>query len=107
MKRISRLERELLFRLKVAGLPLPEPEYRFHPDRKWRFDFAYPEKKIAIECEGGVWNRGRHTRGRGFIADCEKYNAAAIMGWKVIRYSGGQLQGAVDDIKLLIGSRIS
>ena len=66
------------------------PEYRFHPERLWRFDYAIPGMMVAIEIEGGVWTIGRHTRGSGFIKDMEKYNAAAIMGWKVLRYTPQQ-----------------
>lgn len=60
-------------------------EHRFHHERKWRFDFASTDRKVAIEIEGGVWNRGRHNRPSGFINDCEKYNEAAICGWTVVR----------------------
>lgn len=60
-------------------------EYRFHPTRRWRFDYAIPEYKIAIEVEGGVWSQGRHTRPQGFLGDVEKYNTATLMGWRVFR----------------------
>lgn len=67
------------------GIPPCESEYRFHPERRWRFDYAWPDRKLALEVEGGVWTEGRHTRGKGFIADMEKYNAAALLGWSVLR----------------------
>lgn len=57
----------------------------FHPTRKWRFDYAIPEHKIAIEVEGGVWIGGRHTSPKGFLGDMEKYNTATLMGWRVFR----------------------
>lgn len=60
-------------------------EYKFHPTRKWRFDYAIPEYKIALEVEGGVWTRGRHTSPKGFLNDIEKYNTATLMGWRVFR----------------------
>jgi hypothetical protein len=60
-------------------------EHKFHPSRKWRFDFAFPEVMIALEIEGGVWTKGRHTRGTGFINDIGKYNEATMMGWRVLR----------------------
>jgi very-short-patch-repair endonuclease len=62
-------------------------ELKFHPDRKWLFDFAVPKKHLAIEIEGGQWINGRHQRGQGFQNDCEKYNAAAILGWHVLRFT--------------------
>jgi hypothetical protein len=71
--------------LQAEGLPIPESEYRFHPDRKWRFDFAWPAQHLALEVEGGVWSKGRHTRPKGFLGDMEKYNAAAVLGWRVLR----------------------
>lgn len=67
------------------GLPEPTTEHRFHPKRKWRFDYAWPDVRLALEVEGGVWTGGRHTRGSGFLGDMEKYNAAAAMGWRVLR----------------------
>lgn len=60
-------------------------EFKFHPVRKWRFDYAVPEHKIAFEVEGGVWTGGRHTSPKGFLGDIEKYNTATLMGWRVFR----------------------
>ena len=85
----SQLEEELLFQMKAYNLPVPEREYRFHDVRRWRFDFAYPDHKVGIECEGGTWAKGRHTRGSGFAKDCEKYNTASMMGWTVLRFTSG------------------
>lgn len=60
-------------------------EYRFHVTRRWRFDFAiFPLR--AVEIEGGVFSSGRHTRGNGFSQDCEKYNEATALGWRVYRF---------------------
>lgn len=67
------------------GLPKPQMEYRFHPTRLWRFDFAWPEQKIALEVEGGIWINGGHNRGSGFLKNLEKYNTAAVMGWRVVK----------------------
>lgn len=60
-------------------------EHRFANDRKWRFDYAWPEAKVALEVEGGVWTGGRHTSGAGFMADMAKYNRAVCDGWRVVR----------------------
>jgi hypothetical protein len=60
--------------LRRERLPLPVPEYRFAPPRRWRTDYAWPLAKLALEVEGGVWTNGRHTRGTGFLKDIAKYN---------------------------------
>ena len=62
-------------------------EYRFHPERRWRFDFAIPKYKIAIEIDGGVWTYGRHNRAQGYIADMTKFNEAAALGWVVLKFT--------------------
>ena len=76
-------------------------EFKFHPKRKWRFDFVInvlfatspnPENWIAVEIEGGTYSRGRHTRGVGFAKDCEKHNTAASMGWRVLRFPSEQVK---------------
>jgi very-short-patch-repair endonuclease len=71
--------------LRSEGLPAPIAEHRFHAVRKWRFDYAWPSQSVALEVEGGVWTRGRHVRPAGYLADMEKYNAAATSGWRVLR----------------------
>ena len=66
-----------------CGLPAAQPEFKFHPSRKWRFDFAFPQSTInhqpstplAIEVQGGIWTRGRHTRGSGLVKEHEKHLA--------------------------------
>jgi len=83
----SLLESILESEIVGAGLPQPEREFRFHPVRRWRFDFAWPALRLAVEIEGGAWVRGRHTRGPGFSGDCEKYNAATLGGWKILRFT--------------------
>ena len=67
--------------------PVPEQELKFHDTRKWRFDYAWPKHKVALEVEGGIFSGGRHTRGVGFLKDMEKYNEAVLLGWRVFRVS--------------------
>lgn len=63
-----------------------ETEFRFHPTRKWAFDFCYPEKMIAVEVEGIVRDgKSRHQMHDGFQEDCAKYNEAAVLGYRVLR----------------------
>lgn len=89
---MSALEDLLAFQIKAAKLPLPFAEYRFMPPRLYRFDFAWPNRLLAVECEGGTWGKSRHTTGKGFAADCVKYNLAAIAGWRVLRVTGDQIK---------------
>jgi very-short-patch-repair endonuclease len=92
---MSRLEDVLEFHLTSTKAPVFEREYQFHPTRKWRFDFAWPDALLAVECEGGTWTGGRHTTGSGFEADCEKYNEAALRGWTVLRYTMAMIKSGV------------
>lgn len=71
-----------------ASSIFPVREFKFLDGRKWRFDFAFPDKKIAVEIEGGTrFGKSRHSKGIGFERDAEKYNRAARDGWMVLRYS--------------------
>ena len=99
----SNLETEFLFQATAYKIPL-QPEYKFHPTRRWRFDFCIPEKMLAVEVEGGAYSNGRHTRGSGFTADCEKYSEAAILGWRIIRVTGEQVKNgmAIDFLRRAI-----
>ena len=69
-------------------------EYKFHDKRRWKFDYAIPTHKVAIEVEGGVWIQGRHTRGSGFVKDMEKYNEATALGWRILRCEPKDIKSA-------------
>lgn len=88
MPKKSKLEEKLAEQIADARLPTPIREYRFHETRRWRVDFAWPSHNLLVEVEGGVFSRGRHTRGLGFIKDCTKYNTATLMGFRVLRFPG-------------------
>ena len=68
----------------LVGFPDPTTELMFHPKRKWRFDYAWEEQKLALEVHGGIHSGGRHTRGRGFVEDRAKMNEATLLGWTVL-----------------------
>ena len=91
MSKMSSLERKLYLQILAVcqekQLPEPEAEHRFDHERKWRFDFAWPDWRIAVEAEGGQWTGGRHYTGAGFEKDCEKYNEAVAQGWDVLRFT--------------------
>lgn len=78
--------------LEAGSFPEFALEHKFHPTRKWKFDFAFISQKIAIEVEGGSWVGGRHTRGAGYARDCEKYNHAQLLGWQVYRFTSDQVR---------------
>ena len=89
----SKLENDLHLQLAFGQLDRGmKIEHRFDDVRKWRFDFAWPDRLIAAEVEGGTWAGGRHSRGQGFEDDCEKYNRAAQLGWRVFRFTGGMVR---------------
>lgn len=67
--------------------PTPVAEYRFHPTRKWRFDFAWPEHKVAVELHGGAFVQGAHVRGQHQASDFDKLNQAMLLGWKVLQFN--------------------
>lgn len=72
--------------------PQPVTEHVFHPFRKWRLDLAWPDLRLGMEIDGSVFTQGRHTRGKGYEGDCEKLNQAQLLGWRVLRYSTGQIK---------------
>lgn len=106
---------------KSCGLPPAVAEHVFCDGRKWRFDFAFPNvinhqdtksprksisKKLgvlgdlvvqptcgglAVEVQGGIWTRGRHTRGAALKLEWEKLNTAAILGWRILYCEPGEI----------------
>lgn len=68
-----------------CGIPAPVYEHAFAaPMRKWRFDLAWPDHRVALEVDGGIWVRGGHNRGAQMKKDWEKRNTAAAMGWRLL-----------------------
>ncbi len=92
--------------IRENGLPEPVQEFLFDEVRKWRFDFSWPDRKVAIEIEGGVFSKGRHIRPKGFTEDIVKYNTAMIKhGWLVIRATTAQVKSG-DAISWLMDALI-
>ena len=86
----SKLEQSFEFGLRVFGpeLPKPEREYRFHPERQWRLDFAWPDQRVGVEIQGGTYRKGGHSTGAGIRRDQEKLNAAQELGWRLLQFDG-------------------
>jgi len=89
--KVSKLEQRFALLWRSMNGPALEREFRFHPTRKWRADFAHLPSRTLIEIEGGIWIRGRHTTPSGFTADAEKYLEAALAGWRVLRLVDQQI----------------
>ncbi len=73
----------------LFSIPEPVEEFKFLPDRRFRFDYAWPKFRIAVEVEGGIWipGGGGHNRPLHFLKDLTKYNLAALHGWTVFRFT--------------------
>lgn len=118
---MSKAEEMLALHLRAEGIPV-EREYRFGAIaaggagkglrdrlaksglRDWRFDFAFPGNRLAVEIEGGAWVGGRHTRGAGFAEDLRKYDAAMRLGWTIYRCSPEMVTSgrAIGTIKTIV-----
>lgn len=89
----EKLELAMLQQLKALNLMGGlVPQYIFHVKRRWRLDFAWPAKRIAIEIDGGTHTGGRHVRGDGYAKDCEKHAQAMLMGYRVFRATAEQVK---------------
>jgi hypothetical protein len=84
------LEQSFLTTWKLAypTLPAPTLQYHFHPERKWRFDFSWPDHgKVAVEIQGGSFVQGGHNRGAQQAKDYEKQREAVRLGWRVLPFN--------------------
>lgn len=99
----DKLESAFVNAAKLGRLPLDVREHRFAPPRRWRFDFAWREQKLAVEIEGGTYVNGGHNRGKAYADNCEKYNAAVLHGWRVLRYTTDDMSKrplqVIDEVK--------
>ena len=60
-------------------------EYRFSPPRRWRFDYAYLPRKLAVEIDGSsAGGAGGHAYTSAREREYEKLNEAALRGWTVL-----------------------
>lgn len=101
MSRSKKIAQKFIDQIQQRALPEFEREFVFANSigRRWRFDFAWPEYKLAVEIEGLVVMRiggelvckGRHASIAGFKADCEKYAWATVFGWRVMRFEQSQV----------------
>lgn len=104
----SELELMLLTRLEREGLPLGLPQYPVVTGRQFKFDRAWPEQRVAVEIQGGLWVNGAHSRGSGVERDCLKLSMAAALGWRVLPISKQMIKSgeAVNLIAQALGVRM-
>lgn len=100
---MSSLEDTFFVHIRAEGLPMPEREYRFS-NRRWRLDFAWPEQRMGVEIDGGMWIGGAHNRPVRIAKDHEKRNFLTLMGWRVLVFTGEQVKRgeAVEQLKSLL-----
>lgn len=84
-----------------------QEEFKFHPKRRWRLDFAFPLHRLGVEIDGGLWlEKGGHTTGKGYQGDRDKDEAALLMGWRIYRCtpqtvkSGRAVQTIIELLKM-------
>ena len=99
---MSRLEDTLVWQIRAAGLPSPEREGLLIPGRKFRADLFWRAPRLVVEVDGGTFVAGRHSRGAGQMADCEKANLLTLQGWRVLRVTtphvrSGKALGWIED----------
>lgn len=106
---MSAWEDYLNVQINDAKLPNPEREYKFLNNRKFRFDFCWPDSLFAVEVDGNVYGKSRHTSGHGYSRDCEKFALASIEGYRVIRVTTGQVSSgeAIEWIKAYFERQIN
>jgi hypothetical protein len=98
----------VIWRGVYPDLPIPERDFKFHPKRKWKADFAIEAAKVLVELHGGG-ARGRHSSVTGHAADCEKLNEAQKLGWIVMQYTVLRLKdmaSVVDEVAAVVEGRL-
>lgn len=102
MAKDTKTKQLVMLYCKGKNYPLPSPEFKFHKagiifpkKRLWRLDLAWEERKLALEIHGGVFIGGRHNSGVGLTKDCEKFSTLAVMGWRLIQVTTGQVKSGL------------
>jgi hypothetical protein len=99
----SESQRKLIFRGTLEGRWLsrwerisagteftaPIQQYEAIPDRKFRYDFAFPDLRILVEVQGGICARTRmgHSSVTGQERDAEKLNLASAYGYRMFHFT--------------------
>lgn len=74
-------------------MPEPDREVELIPGRKFRWDFAWPAHRLAVEVQGGEWMaKGGHNSAQGLQRDCEKLALATLAGWRQLSVTGSMVR---------------
>ena len=88
-------EHEARFKLQLRAnkIYVFKEQYRFHPTRQWKIDFAFPSAKLGIELDGAIFGKkSGHNTGVGILRKMEKSNELQKMGWRIFSFSGDQVK---------------
>jgi len=112
---MSRYEDQLARQIALRGLPEPVRQFRFaDPHRQYRVDFAWPDRDLAVEVDGGAFV-GRGGRGAVMsrvapvghhqtVEDYRKRNLLNMLGWRLLAYQPDQIARgeALSEIELAL-----
>jgi very-short-patch-repair endonuclease len=84
--------------LRRSALPRP---LRQHAIGRQRVDFAWPEKRLVLECDGKLFHANR------FQADRSKWSALAAAGWRVIVVTWDDVTRRAEHVLAQLGQALS
>jgi very-short-patch-repair endonuclease len=87
--------------MRVERLPLPVAQFKPVRERRFRMDFAWPDRRVIVEVDGEV-----HRIKTRFHADIEKHALLVLAGWTVLRVGGREVRSgqAVQWVRQLLGA---
>jgi very-short-patch-repair endonuclease len=86
----SPIEDQLLAAIRSSGLPEPTQQFEIYAPEGWlisRADFAYPDERVLIYCDGWQWHGEREAWER----DLRQSNLLQRQGWLVLRFPGTRI----------------
>lgn len=87
MPKESKLEQRFVQQLAEAGITGYVRNFFPVLGRDWELDFAWPDKRCAVEIDG----MAHRTKGR-FKGDMEKHATLMLAGWRVLRVCGDDVR---------------
>lgn len=101
---MSKIRDAFLSQLDLLGF---EREVRFIDGRKFAFDAALPDVKVAVEYSGIMGLGASHASVSGLVRDAWKLNEAQLRGWTVITANAKSVEdgSAMDQVIRALESR--